>query len=162
MSSKTKPYERPSWNDHWLGIAKVVAKRSTCLRRRFGAVVVKNNVLLASGYNGAPKGLKHCSEVDCQRDRMGIPSGKNQEMCRGLHAEMNALLQAAEYGIPISGAILYSTTHPCSLCAKMIINTGIKRVVISDDYPDSQSKNLLEEADIEIIFCKKKKKKTEG
>jgi dCMP deaminase len=137
-------------------ITRVVSERSTCLRRKVGAIVVTGKRILSTGYNGAPKGLAHCDEVGCRREKLGVPSGQNHEICRGLHAEMNALLQAVEYGIPIAGAVLYTTTHPCSLCAKMIINAGIRKVVISDDYPDTYGKKLLEEAKIDIVYFPEK------
>lgn len=150
--------KRPSWDEYFIRITQEVSERSTCLRRKVGAILVRDKRILATGYNGAPKGLQHCDVVGCQREKMGAPAGKNHEICRGLHAEMNALLQAAEYGTPIAGAVLYSTTHPCSLCAKMLINAGIKRVVVNDDYPDSYGKKLLQEAGVEIIFSGEKKK----
>ena len=127
---------RPSWDEYFLSIAKLVSKRSTCLRRKVGTVLVKEKRILATGYNGAPSNIAHCSRTGCLRDRLKIPSGERHELCRGLHAEMNALLQAATYGIGIEGAVLYSTTYPCSLCAKMLINAGIQGIVICEDYKD--------------------------
>jgi dCMP deaminase len=115
-----------------------------------GATLVLDKRILATGYNGAPKGMVHCTEIGCLRDKLGIPSGERQELCRGLHAEMNALLQAANYGIPIEGATLYSTNHPCVLCAKMLINCGIKRIVAISDYPDWLAKEMLQEAGIKV------------
>nr|WP_204614934.1 cytidine/deoxycytidylate deaminase family protein [Desulforadius tongensis] len=142
---------RPDWDQYFMDITKVVASRSTCLRRRVGAVLVKDNHILASGYNGAPSGLKHCLETGCLRREQGIPSGQRHELCRGLHAEQNALLQAAVHGVAIKGATLYSTTQPCVLCAKMIINAGIKRVVFAGDYPDELSLEMFKEAGIELV-----------
>ncbi len=139
---------RPSWDEYFLKITNEVAQRSTCLRRQVGAVLVLDKRILATGYNGAPKGLVHCTEIGCLRDKLGIPSGERQELCRGLHAEMNALLQAASYGIPMEGATLYSTNHPCALCAKMLINCGVKRIVTISDYPDWLAKEMLQEAGI--------------
>jgi len=142
--------ERPSWDEYFMGIAQAVAGRSTCLRRQVGAVVVLEKRILATGYNGAPSGLPHCAEVGCLRDRLRVPSGERHELCRGLHAEMNALLQGARYGIRMEGATLYSTHVPCSLCSKMIINTGIVRVVAAADYPDSMARQMLEQAGVEL------------
>jgi len=133
-----------------MNITKTVAERSTCLRRKVGAVLVRDKRILTTGYNGAPRGFKHCSEVGCLREKQKVSSGQRHELCRGLHAEMNALLQAASYGIRIEGAVLYSTTYPCSLCAKMLINAGIRRIVISEDYKDELSKKMLQQANIPI------------
>lgn len=142
--------KRPSWDEYFMRIAREVATRATCLRRRIGAVLVLNKRLLCTGYNGPPSGLPHCEEVGCLRDQMNIPSGERHELCRGLHAEMNAFLQASRYGIRIEGATLYCTHHPCILCSKMLINTGVVRVVISDDYPDELSKQMLAAAGVTV------------
>ncbi len=139
---------RPSWDEYFLSIARLVASRSTCLRRQVGAVVVKDQRILATGYNGAPAGLKHCEEVGCLRERLGIPSGERQELCRGIHAEQNALVQAATSGADIKGATIYCTTQPCILCTKLIIGAGITRVVVAEGYPDSLARDLLKEAGI--------------
>jgi dCMP deaminase len=141
---------RPSWDDYFLEIAVLVATRSTCLRRSVGAVIVKDKRILTTGYNGAPSGLAHCEEVGCIREQRKIPSGERHELCRGLHAEQNAILQAALYGVPIAGATLYCTTHPCVACAKMIINAGMKEVVIAASYPDELSASLLAEAGVTV------------
>jgi dCMP deaminase len=141
---------RPSWDEYFLKIAAEVAKRSTCLRRQIGAVLVLGKRILATGYNGAPSGLPHCEQVGCLRERMSVPSGERHELCRGLHAEMNAFLQAARYGSRIEGASLYCTHHPCILCSKMLINAGVRRVVIADDYPDPMSKQMLDEAQVQV------------
>ncbi len=141
---------RPSWDEYFLKIASEVAGRSTCLRRQIGAVLVMDKRILATGYNGVPSGLRHCSEVGCLRERQKVPSGERHDLCRGLHAEMNALLQAAKYGIAIRGAVLYTTHHPCSLCAKMIINAGITQILTSEDYPDALAKEMLNEAGVRI------------
>jgi len=141
---------RPSWDEYFLRIAQLVASRSTCLRRKVGALIVKDQRILATGYNGAPAGLKHCAEVGCLRDRLGIPSGERQEICRGIHAEQNALVQAATSGVDVRGATIYCTIQPCILCAKLIIGAGITRVVIGEDYPDSLARDLLKEAGIPI------------
>lgn len=140
--------KRPGWDEYFMELAEVVAKRSTCLRRNIGAVVVKDKRVLATGYNGAPSGLAHCSDAGCLREKLGIPSGERVEMCRGLHAEQNALVQAARYGIPLEGSFLYSTTEPCSTCAKMLINAGITKVIYKDPYPDQLSGELLSESNI--------------
>ena len=142
--------KRPSWDEYFMRIAREVATRATCLRRRIGAVLVLNKRLLCTGYNGPPSGLPHCEEVGCLRDQMNIPSGERHELCRGLHAEMNAFLQASRYGIRIEGATLYCTHHPCILCSKMLINAGVVRVVISDDYPDELSKQMLAAAGVTV------------
>jgi dCMP deaminase len=141
---------RPTWDEYFMKITHTVAERSTCLRRHVGAVLVQEKRILATGYNGSPRGLKHCSEVGCLRQRNNVPSGERHELCRGLHAEMNALLQAASHGIRIEGSTLYSTTYPCSLCAKMLINGGIARVVTVEDYPDELAKEMLDEARIQV------------
>ena len=142
---------RPSWDDYFMKIAHVVASRSTCLRRQVGAVLVRDKRILTTGYNGAPSGLKHCEEVGCIREKLKVPPGERHELCRGLHAEMNALLQAAIYGIPVSGATLYCTTSPCMLCAKMLINVGVKKICVEGKYPDKLAQDLLKEANVEIL-----------
>jgi len=141
---------RPSWDEYFMRIAHEVAKRSTCLRRHVGAVVVLQKRILATGYNGAPSGLAHCAEVGCRREQLGVPSGERTELCRGLHAEMNALLQGARYGIQMDGATMYCTLMPCSLCSKMMINAGIVRVVAAVDYPDKLAHEMLRDAGIEF------------
>lgn len=142
---------RPSWDEYFTEIIQVVKKRSTCVRRKVGALIVKDKRILSTGYNGAPTKLKHCDEIGCLRDKLNIPSGQRHELCRGLHAEQNAIISAAKAGICIEGATMYVTNQPCILCAKMIINAGIKRVVFSGDYPDELSRQLLNEADVEIV-----------
>ncbi len=142
--------ERPSWDEYFLRIAFEVAKRSTCLRRQVGCVLVHSKRILATGYNGAPRGLAHCAEVGCIRERMGIPSGERHELCRGLHAEMNAFLQAAIHGVSVDGSELYSTTHPCILCTKMLIQVGVRRVIVAEGYPDELSIEMLKEAGIKV------------
>ena len=143
--------ERPTWDEYFMKITRTVAERSTCLRRHVGAVLVRDKRILSTGYNGSPKGIRHCSEVGCLRENKGVPSGERHELCRGLHAEMNALIQAANHGIGIEGATLYSTTYPCSLCAKMLINGGIVRIVAAEDYPDALAKEMLDEAKVEVV-----------
>ncbi|GAB6086239.1 deoxycytidylate deaminase [Alkaliphilus crotonatoxidans] len=139
---------RPSWDQYFMEMAEIAKKRSTCGRRQVGAVLVKDKRVLASGYNGAPSGIQHCSQVGCLRDRLKVPSGERHELCRGIHAEQNAIVQAAYHGVAIQGATLYVTHQPCSLCAKIIINAGIKRVVFQGEYPDEMSREMLEEAEI--------------
>jgi dCMP deaminase len=131
-------------------IAQEVSTRSTCLRRQVGAIVVKDKRILATGYNGAPKGLRHCAEVGCLREKMGVLSGENQELCRGLHAEQNAIIQAALHGVQIAGSSLYSTHKPCVLCAKMVINAGINEIFYLNGYPDRLADQLLSEAGIQV------------
>ncbi|MEW6201873.1 MAG: cytidine/deoxycytidylate deaminase family protein [bacterium] len=144
--------ERPTWDEYFMKITYDVAERSTCLRRRVGAIIVKDKRILATGYNGAPTGIVHCSVRGCLREQMNIPSGERQEICRGLHAEQNAIIQSSLYGFSITGAQMYSTTQPCITCAKMIINAGIRRVVYEGDYPDELSLEMLREAGVEL--CK--------
>lgn len=141
---------RPSWDEYFLEIAKIVAKRSTCLRRQVGAILVKDKRILATGYNGAPSNIRHCLEVGCIRESKKIPSGERHELCRGIHAEQNLIIQAAYHGVPISNSILYCTNFPCSICAKMLINAGIERIVYLDGYPDTLSEELIKEAGIRI------------
>ena len=131
-------------------MAELVRSRSSCLRRGVGAVIVKDNRVIASGYNGAPKGIAHCSETGCLRQQMNVPSGQRHELCRGLHAEQNAIIQAACLGVSIEGATLYCTTQPCVICTKMLINAGIKRVVISESYPDELAEKMIKEAGIQV------------
>lgn len=132
-------------------IARVVATRSTCLRRQVGAVLVKNKQILATGYNGVPRGIVHCTERGCLRDQLGIPSGERQELCRGLHAEQNAIIQAALHGVSVAGGTIYVTHQPCLTCAKMIINAGIRRVVYAGDYPDENAVAFLRAAGVELV-----------
>ena len=141
---------RVSWDQYFMEIAHVVAERATCLRREVGALLVLDRQILATGYNGAPMGLPHCSETGCLRDQLGVPSGERHELCRGLHAEMNAFLQAARHGIRIDRATLYITNHPCALCSKMAINAGVKRIVIASAYPDELASKMLGEANVEV------------
>lgn len=142
---------RPSWDDYFLEITGIVAKRSTCLRRQVGCLIVKDKRILATGYNGAPAGLPHCEEVGCLREKLGIPPGERHELCRGIHAEQNAIIQAATFGVSIKGAMLYTTHHPCILCTKMIINAGIQRVVSTEGYPDELAAEMLKEAHTESV-----------
>ena len=142
--------KRPSWDGYFLEMAFLVAKRSTCLRRQVGAVLVKDKRILATGYNGAPKGIEHCLDIGCLREKLGVPSGERHELCRALHAEQNAIIQAAVYGTPLKGSILYLTNQPCIICAKMIINAGIEEVIIGGDYPDEMAKDFLTKAKVKV------------
>ncbi|HHU75411.1 MAG TPA: cytidine deaminase [Firmicutes bacterium] len=142
---------RPSWDSYFMEIATVIAQRSTCLRRKVGAVLVKERRLLTTGYNGAPTGLRHCRETGCLRQMHHVPPGERHELCRGLHAEQNAIIQAAIHGVSIKGADLYSTHHPCSMCAKMLVNAGIKRVILKETYPDPLAVEIFGEAGIDVV-----------
>ena len=137
---------RPGWDEYFMEITRLVARRSSCLRRQVGAVLVKDKNILASGYNGVPTGITHCAETGCLRAKLNVPSGERHELCRGLHAEQNAIIQAAKHGTNIDGATLYSTTMPCIICAKMIINAGIKRVVYEEGYADQLSMEMVAES----------------
>lgn len=150
MELKINPVPRMPWRDYFMSIAMLVSERSTCIRRKVGAIAVKNKRILATGYNGAPQGTTHCMEQGCMRQQLNIPSGQRHEICRGLHAEQNIIIQAATYGIDISGADIYCTHYPCSLCAKMLINCKINRIYYADDYADPLSTELLAEAKIPL------------
>jgi len=141
---------RPSWDQYFMGVAFLVCERSTCLRRKVGAVLTKDKQILATGYNGAPKGIPHCEVTGCLREELGIPSGQRHEICRGLHAEQNVILQAASFGVSTKGSILYVTNTPCSICAKMIINAGILEVVIANEYPDKMAIDFLKQANVKL------------
>jgi dCMP deaminase len=151
-TKKKKPVhpERPSWEEYFMDITHLVAKRSTCLRRQVGAVLVKDKKILATGYNGAPSRLDHCLDVGCLRQEQGIPSGERHELCRGLHAEQNAIIQAAYHGVSVHGSTLYCTNHPCIICSKMIINAGIEEVVYEEGYADDLAKTMLKESGIHV------------
>ncbi|MFC1862959.1 cytidine/deoxycytidylate deaminase family protein [Thermodesulfobacteriota bacterium] len=141
---------RPSWPEYFMDITRLVAKRSTCLRRHVGAILVKDKRILATGYNGAPSGMKHCEEVGCLREDASIPSGERHELCRGLHAEQNAIIQAAFHGFSINGSVLYCTNKPCVICTKMIINAGIEKIYYEDGYDDPLSDQMLAETGLEL------------
>ena len=141
---------RPSWDQYFIDITHLVATRSTCLRRQVGALLVKDRNILATGYNGTPSGVSHCDEVGCLRDRLKVPSGERHELCRGLHAEQNAIIQAARHGVNIDGSTLYCTTMPCIICTKMLINAGIRRVVFEEGYADELAREMVAEAGIEV------------
>jgi dCMP deaminase len=141
---------RPSWDEYFMTICEQVGGRSTCMRRHVGAVIVRDRRILATGYNGTPSGLKHCEEVGCLREQRGIESGSNHELCRGIHAEQNAVIQAAKYGTPIDGSTLYTSHQPCVLCAKILINAGIAEIVFRHAYPDELGRAMLDEAGVAL------------
>ncbi|HZK35051.1 MAG TPA: cytidine/deoxycytidylate deaminase family protein [Bacillota bacterium] len=142
---------RPAWDEYFMSIVELVKTRSTCLRRQVGALIVKDKRILASGYNGAPVGCKHCIDIGCMRDELGIPSGQRHELCRATHAEQNAIVQAAYSGTSVKDGIMYVTTHPCVLCAKLAINAGITKIIFKGDYPDELSMELLQEAGVRVV-----------
>ncbi len=146
---------RPSWHVYFMGITELVATRSTCTRRKVGAIVVKDKQILCSGYNGAPAGVPHCAETGCLRLQLKVPSGEKHELCRGVHAEQNAIVQAASHGISLKGSVLYCTNQPCSICAKMIINTGIEKVYYTDGYDDPLALEMMEQAGLALIRLEK-------
>jgi dCMP deaminase len=153
-AKKKISHSRISWDDYFMQIAHLVSQRATCLRRRVGAVIVKDKRMLATGYNGAPSGLAHCLETGCLRDRLKIPSGQRHELCRGLHGEQNAIIQASLYGISVKASTIYITNQPCVICAKMLINAGITEIVIAQGYPDTLAMDFLKEAGIKVRMLK--------
>lgn len=154
-----KRIKRPDWDAYFLDIAKLVSKRSTCLRRKVGALIVKNRRILTTGYNGTPTGITHCEVAGCLREKLKVPSGERHELCRGLHAEQNSIIQAALYGVNIGGGTLYCTNQPCSICAKMLINAGIKEIVMESGYPDKMAKEFFDEAGIKVRTLKRSRKR---
>ena len=142
--------ERPDWNEYFMQITQLVATRSTCMRRKVGALLVKDKNIMATGYNGVPSGITHCDVTGCLRDQLNVPSGERHELCRGLHAEQNAIIQAAKHGGNISGSILYCTDSPCIICSKMLINAGVIEVIFGRGYPDTLSLEMLSEAGIKF------------
>jgi dCMP deaminase len=142
--------KRPSWHQYFMRMAILAAERSTCLRRKVGAVIVRDNQILSTGYNGAPKNVPHCKETGCLRAKLKVPSGERHELCRGVHAEQNAIIQAAVNGTSISGAMLYCTTQPCIICSKMLINSEIKTIYVKETYPDELAQKMLKEAGVEL------------
>lgn len=142
---------RPSWDEYFMDIVELVKKRSTCLRRQVGALIVKDKRILATGYNGAPAGCKHCTETGCLRDELKVPSGQRHEICRAAHAEQNAIVQAAYSGTSVKNSVMYVTTQPCVLCAKLIINAGITKIMFKGDYPDTLAMELLQEAGVRVV-----------
>ena len=158
MTQKTKGKKirsRPTVDEYFTAMAELVSTRSTCLRRQFGAVIVQNGHAISTGYNGAPKDMPHCIEIGCLRDDLNIPSGQQHEVCRGVHSEQNAIIQCAIHGESTKDGTLYVTGYPCKICAKMIINSMIKRVVISGSYSDTEGIDLLKEAGVEVLIMKK-------
>ena len=143
--------DRPSWENYFMGIAALVARRSTCTRRAVGAIIVKDKRILSTGYNGAPSGIRHCIDTGCLREQMNVASGERHELCRGIHAEQNAIIQAAFHGVSIKESTLFCTNLPCSICAKMIINAGIKIIYYESGYADSMSEEMLREAKVKVI-----------
>ena len=146
---------RPSVDEYFMEMAHLASTRSTCIRHHVGAVIVKDKRILTTGYNGAPKGLKHCEEVGCIRTELNVPHGERHELCRGLHAEQNAIIQAALFGVSIKNSTIYSTHYPCSICAKMLINADIKEIVYDKDYKDDLAKQILAESNIKVRKFKK-------
>lgn len=145
--------DRPGWDRYFMEMAELTAKRSTCLRRNVGAVIVKDKHIVATGYNGAPRRIAHCEEIGgCMREKLGVPSGERHELCRALHAEQNAIIQAATLGVSIEDSTIYITHQPCVICAKMIINAGITRIVVKEGYPDELSVDILKEAGLRIVM----------
>jgi len=158
MKKKKVSPSRPSWDEYFLEMASLVSRRSTCLRRYVGAVAVRDKRILATGYNGAPSGLAHCADIGCIREKLNIPSGQRQELCRALHAEQNVIIQAGIHKVDLSGATLYATNQPCATCTKMLIGVGIKEVVMLEGYPDELALKMLKEAKIKIRKPKAKTK----
>jgi dCMP deaminase len=148
---KYKPYTRPSWTEYFMKMAFLAAERSTCIRHHVGAVIVKNNKVVSTGYNGAAAGVKDCTELGCLRDQMGIASGTRHEICRAIHAEQNSIIQAALNGTSTEGATIYCTHSPCIICAKMVVNAKIKKFVTSNYYPDKAYEELFKEAGVEFV-----------
>lgn len=146
----TEKADRPSFVRYFMDITELVAKRSTCLRRSVGAVLVKDKRLLSTGYNGAPSGIRHCVETGCLREQLNVPSGERHELCRGIHAEQNAIIQAAYYGVSIKGSTLFCTHLPCSICTKMLINSGIKIIYHASGYTDPLAMDMMKEAGLEL------------
>lgn len=149
--------ERPTWQEYFTDMAVLASSRSTCLRRKVGAVLVRDNQVISTGYNGAPKHSPHCELMGCLRTTNNVPSGEKHELCRGVHAEQNVIIQAAINGVSTRDSDLYCTTHPCSICAKMIINAEIKTIYVLNGYPDKLSQRLLEEGNVEIVLVHKER-----
>lgn len=149
--------ERPEWDEYFIEMAKLVATRSNCVSRKVGAVITVDNQIVSTGYNGAPKGLKHCVDNGgCLRKLNNIASGTRQEVCRAVHAEQNAIISAAVKGVSIKGGTLYVNTYPCSICTRMLINAEIERIVYDSDYSDPLSKEMLDESKIKVLKYEKK------
>lgn len=142
---------RPDWDTYFMEMARLASRRSSCLRRAVGAVLVRDKRLLATGYNGVPSGVTHCEVTGCLREKLQVPSGERHELCRGLHAEQNAIIQAALHGVSTKGAVLYCTTLPCIICAKMLINSGVRKVFYLDGYSDTLTEEMLAEVGLELV-----------
>lgn len=147
----TEQKQRPQWDEYFMAMAELAAQRSTCLRRSVGAVLVKDKRVLSTGYNGSPAGTQHCIDTGCMREALNVPSGERHELCRGMHAEQNAIVQAAYHGVSVKDSVLYCTNSPCSICAKMIINAGIYAVYFKEGYADEMSMQMLAEAHVDVI-----------
>ncbi len=143
--------DRPDWDSYFMEFANLAQRRSSCKRRQVGAIIVKDRMILATGYNGAPKGVTHCTEVGCLREEQNVPSGQRHELCRGLHAEQNAIIQAAYHGVSIRGSVLYCTNRPCAICTKMIINAGIRKVFYAGHYEDALAESIAKEAGLDVV-----------
>jgi dCMP deaminase len=150
--------KRPTVDEYFMKMAHLAASRSTCLRRKVGAVIIKDKRVLSTGYNGAPKGLPHCEEVGCVRKDKNIPTGTRHELCRGVHAEQNAIIQAAVFGTSIKDGIIYTTNHPCVVCAKLLINSSITEIIYDDDYIDKLAKEVLNQSNVKVRQFKLKEK----
>jgi dCMP deaminase len=148
------PDSRPQWHEYFMGITELVATRATCIRRKVGAVLVKDKRILCTGYNGAPAGISHCRETGCLRKQLDVPSGEKHELCRGVHAEQNAIIQAAYHGVSVRGSILYCTNLPCSICTKMVINAGIEKVYYRNGYDDPMAFEMFYQAGVALVEMK--------
>jgi dCMP deaminase len=146
---------RPEWDEYFLKITRDVSERATCVKRKVGAIIVKENHILATGYNGTPKGFTHCTEENCIRKQMNVPSGQRHELCRGLHAEQNAIIQAAWHGVKIEGGTMYCTYQPCAICVKMLINAGIRKLVYAGGYPDELAQQMLKDSRLPVVKYEK-------
>jgi len=137
-------------DEYFMNIADAVAVRSTCVRRQIGAVIVVKGRIVSTGYNGPPRGFPHCADIGCLRNEQNIPSGEQQQICRAVHAEQNAIIQAAGHGADLEGAVLYCGFYPCIICTKMIINAGISRVVYKERYPNELGDEMFKLANVNI------------
>jgi len=146
---------RPEWDEYFLKITRDVSERATCVKRKVGAIIVKENHILTTGYNGTPKGFTHCTEETCIRKQMNVPSGQRHELCRGLHAEQNAIIQAAWHGVKIEGGTMYCTYQPCAICVKMLINAGIRKLVYAGGYPDELAQQMLKDSRLPVVKYEK-------
>ncbi|MFH1428296.1 MAG: cytidine/deoxycytidylate deaminase family protein [Candidatus Margulisiibacteriota bacterium] len=158
MSKISAIRPRPDWDEYFMTITEDVSRRSTCLRRQVGAIIVKDKRILATGYNGTPRGISHCKDTGCLREQLKVKSGERHELCRGLHAEQNVIIQAALHGASIEGGTLYCTYMPCIICTKMLINAGLKKLVWKGYYPDDTAMAMLKESGIETQLYEAKKK----